>query len=300
MKTDIYPMNSDMLEEVVQLDARCFNRGDNPRTRQNIRTMYETCPEGCFVAAGSQGIVAYIFGHRFGTVGYIGPLGVDPGFRKMGIGRAIITRGTEALINSGCNTIGLEVLPESGYNVGLYLQSKFISTYPTIMFTKQAAETAGYPDVNDEVRIIDGSDGHPVGLEEFDSSISRLNTGYSFLYDIQWAIGTSPKNIYFYVDENKIAGFLSYTPDLYPFVWGAILPSVNVEKVFTGLFAAIENANPGKELKIRVNTRYTQLYRVISNGFKVDRCFMRMMLHGHEGYFLSLDNDALVCRAWMG
>ena len=298
MKIDIYPMKIDMLEEVAQLDARCFKRADNLRTVQNLRTMFETYPEGCFIYTGSQGIVAYIFGHRFGTVGYIGPLGVDPEYRKLGIGKQIISRGIEALVNSGCTSVGLEMLPESGYNVGLYLKSKFILTYPTVMLTKQTMETGVEPDFND--KVLDGSNGYPSGLEEFDSSFGRFNMGYSFLHDIQWAISTSPKNIYFYIDEDKIKGFLSYNPDLYPFVWGALLPSGNVEEVFNSLFTAIEHANPGKELKIRINTRYTQLYRVIGSGFTVDRSFTRMMLEGYEGSFLTLESNLLVCRAWMG
>jgi len=286
-----------MLEELVGLDAECFNRLENPRTIENIKDLYENNPEGCYVAFWDHKIAGYIFTHRFAEVGYLGPLGIKPEYRKLGIGKDVVAKGIEVLLDAGCKTIGLEVLPEIGNNVGLYLKSNFIATYPTIMFTKKA--TSINISQNDAM-IISGADISVSKIEEFDMGFRKKFVGYSFLDDILWVLKRTGQNTYFYLEYDRIVGFLCYSPVLYPFVWGTVNSCGFEKEIFLKLFSRIENQNPGKELKIRANSRYLKINSIFNEAFLVERCYMRMMLKGYEGQFLSPDPDSLVVRAWMG
>ena len=65
-------------------------------------------------------------------MGWFGTFGVPTQFQGLGIGRALVSCTVEHL-RSRASTVGLETMPESGGNIGLYARSGFDVTFPTVI-----------------------------------------------------------------------------------------------------------------------------------------------------------------------
>jgi len=102
------------------------------RTLNNLTTNWLDDPEGCLVAEQKGNLLGYIFCHLYGSLGWIGVLGVDPRHRGKGIGKKLLETCIKHLESKGCSTIGLETRPDA-YNVGLYLTHGFEAKYLTLV-----------------------------------------------------------------------------------------------------------------------------------------------------------------------
>jgi GNAT superfamily N-acetyltransferase len=138
------------IDTVAQLDVLAFTAyarqtghdGDiSPRTRQNLLACINLNPTGCFVAEADQ-VVGYVFTRILGTTGWIGTFGVHPDCQGQGVGRSLLDAAVECLQRAGCTTIGLETMPDSPYNVGLYSRFGFLPVFPTVNLTKETDPSA--------------------------------------------------------------------------------------------------------------------------------------------------------------
>lgn len=89
-----------------------------------LGTFLDGDPAGCFVAEEPGKIVGYIFSRTYGDVGYFGPFGVLPEYQRKGYGKDLVNASVGYLENSA-KTIGLETMPQTGYNLGLYTKLGF-------------------------------------------------------------------------------------------------------------------------------------------------------------------------------
>jgi ribosomal protein S18 acetylase RimI-like enzyme len=78
-------------------------------------------------------IAGYCFTHVWGSVGWLGTLGVAPRRQGMGLGRAVIAAGLDLLREAGCHTLALETMPESGKNLALYTRLGLDSRQLTLL-----------------------------------------------------------------------------------------------------------------------------------------------------------------------
>ncbi|MBU0493345.1 MAG: GNAT family N-acetyltransferase [Chloroflexi bacterium] len=132
---DIREMHADDFDAVRRLDRDVFvtwgreHRGATgtrpPRTRANIRQNHADDPAGCFVAVADDAVVGYIFAHTCGHVGWFGTFGIHPNWQHQGIGGALIERSVAYMEGAGCTTVGLATMPDSTYNVGVYMRHGF-------------------------------------------------------------------------------------------------------------------------------------------------------------------------------
>jgi ribosomal protein S18 acetylase RimI-like enzyme len=143
-------MQADDWEAVSRLDRLAFNSyyqktGREPvsqqRTRANLSASLAIFPDGCFVAIDTQP-VGFIFSRAVGRLGWIGTFGLDPNYHGQGLGQQLIKRAIASLERAGCVTIGLETMPDSPYNVGLYTHLGFMPVYPTLYMTKATTPAA--------------------------------------------------------------------------------------------------------------------------------------------------------------
>jgi ribosomal protein S18 acetylase RimI-like enzyme len=113
---------------------RIYRREPEPlseRTVEALRYAISLDPEGNLVAMGDDGaMVGFILARTWGRVGWFGTFGVPTQLQGLGIGSALVTGAVEYL-ESKCDIIGLETMPESGSNIGLYSKLGFAVTYPT-------------------------------------------------------------------------------------------------------------------------------------------------------------------------
>ncbi|HUV88416.1 MAG TPA: N-acetyltransferase [Anaerolineae bacterium] len=112
------------------------------RTRTNVLASLEKDPPGCFIAEedarspyGNR-VVGFIFSRTWGGVGWFGTFAVLPEYQGHGIGQQLISASLEYLRQDPGRVMGLETMPESPYNLGLYLRRGFQARFPTLLLSK--------------------------------------------------------------------------------------------------------------------------------------------------------------------
>ena len=133
-------------DAVRQVDAVAFGawwkqlKGESaqlsPRTRANVLALIRKDPEGCFVAEDGGRVVGDIFSRTWGRVGWFGTFAVLPEYQGRGIGKQLIAASLDYLRQGPGRVIGLETMPESPYNLGLYLRLGFQARFPTLLLNK--------------------------------------------------------------------------------------------------------------------------------------------------------------------
>lgn len=129
---------------------RKYRKPQNPlpeRTVEELRYSTSFDPEANLVAIAADGaMVGFVLARTWGEVGWFGTFGVPTQFQGMSIGRSLIEVVTEQLKRS-CRIVGLETMPESGSNIGLYTKTGFAVTFPTLILDlsliKQADRLSG-------------------------------------------------------------------------------------------------------------------------------------------------------------
>lgn len=103
------------------------------RTLQELRYATSIDPQGNFVAVTLDGATAgFIFSRTWGSVGWFGTFGVPTQFQGLGVGKKLVARTVEHL-RSRADVVGLETMPESGSNIGLYTRAGFALGHPTVI-----------------------------------------------------------------------------------------------------------------------------------------------------------------------
>mgnify|MGYP001088903061 CR=1 FL=1 len=134
-------MNEEDLPAVAEVEAgvftdwyRLYRRQPEPLPERSLEELRYACshdPDGNHVAVAADGaLVGFIMTRTWGSVGWFGTFGVPTQFQGMGIGKALVDSAVGYLTDR-CNVIGLETMPESGANIGLYTRAGFVATCPT-------------------------------------------------------------------------------------------------------------------------------------------------------------------------
>ena len=113
---------------------RIYRREPEPlseRTVEALRYAISLDPDGNLVAVADDGaMVGFILARTWGRVGWFGTFGVPTQLQGLGIGTALVNRAV-VYLEQKADVIGLETMPESGANIGLYTKLRFAATYPT-------------------------------------------------------------------------------------------------------------------------------------------------------------------------
>ncbi|HUT81654.1 MAG TPA: GNAT family N-acetyltransferase [Candidatus Bathyarchaeia archaeon] len=138
----IIPMTKKHIPEVIEVLKEAFNdssikrRGvsrERRRTTEGIIPYIENEPEGCLVALEKKKVVGAIFGHVWGKIGWIGTFGVDPSYQGKGVGKELMIKIIEFLDKKkNVTCLGLETMPDSSFNIGLYSKLGFKPAFQTI------------------------------------------------------------------------------------------------------------------------------------------------------------------------
>ena len=124
------PMAHSDMEKVRVIDRDAFeryrrqhNQLQRPlqlRTRENIDAAFDRPYPGVVVEWPTGTIAGYCFTHVWGSLGWLGTLGVMPRRQGAGLGRMVTRAGLDLLRETGCTTLALETMPESGKNLAMY------------------------------------------------------------------------------------------------------------------------------------------------------------------------------------
>jgi ribosomal protein S18 acetylase RimI-like enzyme len=108
------------------------------RTRTIVQANRERDPGGCFVAQVEERVVGFIFSRTWGSVGWFGTFSVLPEYQGRGIGKQLIAASVDYMRRAPQpgRVIGLETMPDSPYNLGLYLRLGFQARFLTFLLGK--------------------------------------------------------------------------------------------------------------------------------------------------------------------
>jgi ribosomal protein S18 acetylase RimI-like enzyme len=125
---------------------RVYRRQPEPLAERSLEELRYACshdPGGNHVAVAADGaLVGFVMARTWGSVGWFGTLGVPTQFQGMGIGKALVESAVRYL-RGRCSVIGLETMPESGANIGLYTRAGFVASYPTHIMELSLIQEAG-------------------------------------------------------------------------------------------------------------------------------------------------------------
>jgi len=295
MKT-LKVMEESLLQEIINLDNICFSRSSTPRTEENIKMLIKSNPNGCLALREKDRLIGYAFTRIEGSLGFIGPIGVHPDFRGGGYGKKLIEKCVEALQKNDCTMIGLETLPEWGDRLGLYQKLGFTLTYPTVLYEEENVE----PVTIHQERIVLGK---KVLREDVDTFLGEMyveNCGYMLRSDVEQVLEMAPGNISFYYVNDRIEGVMYYYEELYPLAGAAFLKNEENLDYFIEMLQYMEILLDVRYIPFRVNARYKKSNDLINRGFRVRRCYARLMYRECEGIFEFPEKDGFVARAWVG
>jgi ribosomal protein S18 acetylase RimI-like enzyme len=262
------------------------------RTRPNVLACWERDPEGCFVVKEESQVVGFIFSRTWGGVGWFGTFAVLPEYQGQGIGQRLIAASLGYLRQKPGRLIGLETMPESAYNLGLYLKLGFRVTFPSLSLVKAldraAVGGAGLPRWSAA-----GTALRERWLNDLREAAGQILPGLDYAKEVLWTAEHGGGETLVLLDGERAIGLsvVRLASD-----WeglGQERASVQVlalqpEHTNEGTFAALLDASEslasadGKNtLAVAVNTRHAwAVEQLLGRGYRVARVMVRMVLKG--------------------
>jgi GNAT superfamily N-acetyltransferase len=264
------------------------------RTRTNVLALREKDPDGCFVAEHDGRVVGLIFSCTWGSVGWFGTFAVLPEFQGWGIGKELIGASLDYLRRRPGRMIGLETMPGSADNLGLYLKRGFQPRFLTIYVHRPLD-----PVVDDDVTLPRWSRAddrtRDRWLAELREVTDRIRPGLDYSKEIISTARHRLGETLFLIQGGRAVGACTVTlvgiregPDeeKAPACPLVLHPAYTNEGAFHTLLVAAEalaRAAGKQEIMIPVNARHTwALERVLRSGFRVERALVRMVLMGTD------------------
>jgi GNAT superfamily N-acetyltransferase len=297
-------MEEKHLKDLIRVDHQSFNRHE-PRSIENLHALRLSDPEGCFVALDEDEIVGYSYSKVLGSDGYLGPVGLLPEYRKSGYGKLLILKSLQYL-KSRCNVIGLEVLPESGGNIGLYHRMGFVSGPPSLLFEfpeRIDSIEKGKCSLGDVFQILTFSE---LPKAEQDKTINKIDAwtrncfnGLSFKKDLEITRSLNGMILVSFKGSEP-AGFLAYSKTFLPYLWGAVRVHEAQNDIMMDILTYFSRLSDNKSVIAQVNSRNVDLVDLLFRmNFKIHRSINRMFLRGYEGNYLEKSRKMLI-RGWRG
>ena len=260
------------------------------RKRTHILALLKKDPEGCFIAEEEGREVGFIFSRTWGTIGWFGTFAVLSEYQGSGIGKRLIAASLDYLRREPKRVIGLETMPESPFNLGLYLKRGFQPRFLTLLLNKNLEPSTGiktelpyWSQVNQATwrrwlaDLREAANGIYPGLDYTKEIISMAGYGFGetlVLTNDSRAIGMSIVRLMSsrenWDEEQANIQILTMHPDY------------TNEETFHSLLDATETlarAQGKQKIALPVNGQHIwALERLLGWGYLVDRAMVRMVL----------------------
>jgi predicted N-acetyltransferase YhbS len=283
---------------VGELQRDCFGSSEMPSERY-VENLCSTDPEGCFLGLVEGAPVGYVCSHTFGSIGYLGPLGVRKEYRGNDYGKALVRAAVEYLSRQGA-TIGLSTWATRGDLIGFYHRLGFRSTLPCreVARPEGAAPTpAPLPTQirwGSEIPITD----HDALVEQIGRWTGAILPGADFSRDLRLFLSRYPDNIVFYLDQGSPRGFLAFHTDFLGEEWGAVAPDDGDAAVLQALIAAREQFPGQPSGWIQFHTHCDRLTEIfLACGYRVTQDLTCMLLPSRTPAFTQPISGLLI-RPW--
>jgi ribosomal protein S18 acetylase RimI-like enzyme len=297
-------MRAEDIPAICHVEAMAFGpwwkslQGDSiqfpPLKAPHVRFLIAREPEGAFVAQKGKQVVGLIFSRTWGSIGWFGTFAVHPQFQGQGIGKSLLDASLDYLQQRQGRKIGLETMPESSSNLGLYLQYGFRPRFLTLAMKKEIAGNSGRGCLLPRWSAADRTTRRQ-WLGELRSATDQLYQGLDYTKEIIATESHSLGDTLVLMENGKAVGlsilwlasnregWQNETAKIQ--VLGLHPASTNRENLSQLLEAssALARSAGMEAITISVNTFYTwALEEIQKHGFRVDRARVRMVLKGTE------------------
>jgi len=267
-----------------------------PRTDQNLLSYMRSDPEGAFVAVDDfAGIIGSSFSHTYGRTGWAGPVSVLPSYQGRGAGKEMLRMCLRYLESCGCTDIGLETMPESQLNIGLYLRVGLRPAGLVLIMGKRLYEAEPPDEVFGEVVVERLSECAAKGatLAEVRRISNALHPGLDYTPEVTQTEEFSLGDTLIATSRGKVAGFcILHTAPKREEMPGAVIRVLAVDPSFrdeivvplvaVAELAAIDARSVEISLPVPSVSRRA-LDIAFSRGYSVVQSFERMMWLGSPG-----------------
>lgn len=243
---------------------------------------------GAFCWRASNGeVAAFNIVHRSGVEGWMGPLAVRQDFQGSGVGKGVVGRGVEWLVNAGATVIGLETMPRTLDNIGFYSTQGFVPGRLTLTTTLEAEHATRPPKLYG--RLSSSEKEHALG--ECRALLDSLLPGYDHTGEITLTDDLSLGDTVLMHDHGALVGFaLCHS---IPLVEGRMREELRVLKLaladprfFAPMISTLRDfarRTGTRRVAIRMQGEYAEEYRqLIRLGGRVRWSDLRMSLAGYE------------------
>jgi ribosomal protein S18 acetylase RimI-like enzyme len=264
------------------------------RTRTNVLALREKDPDGCFVAEQDGRVVGIIFSRTWGSVGWFGTFAVLPEYQGQGIGKQLVAASLDYLGRRSDRLIGLETMPQSSGNLGLYLKRRFQPRFLTIHLhkplepsTQRDVALPRWSRADDETR--------DRWLAELREVTDSIRPGLDYSKEIISTTKHRLGDTLVLTDHGRAVGACTVAlvgiregPDeekapTYPVVLDPAHANEEAFHTLLGAGEALARARGKQKIMIPVNARHTwALEQVLLSGYRVKRALVRMVLRGTD------------------
>ncbi|MEJ2736452.1 MAG: GNAT family N-acetyltransferase [Anaerolineae bacterium] len=301
---NVRTMQEHDLERVIEIEAAAFGAwykqtygregGIPPRTQTNVRSCLAKDPAGCFVAEEEDQVVGFVLSRTWGSVGWFGTFSVLPEWQGQGIGKQLVAASLGYLRQRPGRVIGLSTMPESPYNLGLYLNLGFQIRRLTLFLRKSLP---GSPERADPLPCWSQAtpatrDGWLAGLRE---ASDRIRPGLDYSKEILVSAQYGQGETVVLTERGQAVGmavvWLTSGRQGLEATFGntlvlALDPAHTDAGRFRALLAGTEamvRARGLEEILLPVNARHTwALEQLLRWGYRVERAMVRMVLAGTD------------------
>jgi ribosomal protein S18 acetylase RimI-like enzyme len=303
--SDLRTMQEEDLERVIEIEAAAFGAwyrqtygregGVPPRTQTNVRSCLAKDPAGCFVAEEEDQVVGFVLSRTWGSVGWFGTFSVLPDWQGQGIGKQLVAASLGYLRQRPDRMIGLSTMPESPYNLGLYLKLGFQIRRLTLFLRKSLA---GSPEHS--IPLPCWSQAPPATREgwlaDLREASGRIQPGLDYGKEILVTAQYGQGETVVLTEGGQAVGmavvWLTSGRQGLEATYGntlvlALDPAHTDADRFRALLAGTEamiRAHGLEEILVPVNARHTwALEHLLHGGYRVERAMVRMVLAGTDG-----------------
>lgn len=262
------------------------------RTRANVLSRLARDPEGCFVAEEDGCPLGFIFSCTWGSVGWFGTFSVMPEHQGRGIGKQLIEASIGYLRGCGILTVGLETMPDSPYNIGLYTKMGFRPRLITPILLKSLAG-GGADALALPAWASADADTQERWLADLREAAGQIAPGFDYTHDVVMTARYDLGETLIALDGKRAIGLSNVllrnmreddSSSTMVVQALALHPDHTSEAAFRTLLTATEalaRAHGGQTLVVPVNSRHAwALERLLAWGYRVERAMLRMTLPG--------------------
>jgi ribosomal protein S18 acetylase RimI-like enzyme len=179
------------------------------RTKAEITSYMDKSPDGSLVAVTERGkVLGCVFCHRWGEIGWLGPLVVASAQQGRGIGSRLLSMATQYMKDTDCVVIGLETMPQTVGNISLYLRHGYYPENLRIRLGKDIDAEANF-DCASLAYCLDRAQAEP-----FLPSVERISRAVDPLVDYTAEVEATYRfelgRCFFWQEERRTRGFMLY------------------------------------------------------------------------------------------